>query len=92
MATMANMTAINLTGAYKFSAADVAGLREELLHLRFDSRADSWQAGDVITNYLTLRGYGVEPEAARSTASRIKSAGYSTASIEEELGKLALVM
>jgi len=82
------MTAITANSVEKFSEADLAGLREELLR----AHLDSWQVGDVISNYLTTRGYGVSHHAARTTASRIESAGYSVKSMQEELEKLALVM
>lgn len=82
------MTATTLIRVEKFSEADLAGLRQELLN----AHLDSWQAGDVISSYLSARGYGVSNHAARSTASRIESAGYSVKSMQEELEKLALVM
>jgi len=75
-------------GVEKFSAADLAGLREELLH----AHLDSWQAADVISHYLVTRGYGVSSPAARSTASRLESAGYPVERMQEEFEKLALVM
>lgn len=82
------MAAATPIAVEKFSEADLAGLREELLR----SHLDSWQLGDVISNYLTSRGYGVSSHAARTTASRIESAGYTVKSMQEELEKLALVM
>jgi hypothetical protein len=82
------MTATIPIGVEKFSEADLAGLREELLH----AHLDSWQVGDVISNYLSMRGYGVSSHAARTTATRIESAGYTVKSMQEELEKLALVM
>jgi hypothetical protein len=39
-----------------------------------------------------MRGYGVSSHAARTTATRIESAGYTVKSMQEELEKLALVM
>jgi hypothetical protein len=75
-------------GIEKFSAADLAGLREELLH----AHLDSWQAADVISHYLVTRGYGVSAPAARSTATRLESAGYPVDRMQEEFERLALVM
>lgn len=82
------MTTAGPIGIEKFSAADLAGLREELLH----AHLDSWQAADVISNYLSARGYGVSNPAARSTASRLESAGYAVDQMQEEFERLALVM
>lgn len=75
-------------GVEKFSEADLAGLREELMR----SNLDSWQAADLISHYLIVRGYGVSNKAARSTASRLEVEGYSLARMQEELEKLAQVM
>lgn len=76
------------TGVEKFSEADLAALREELLR----SNLDSWQAADLISHYLTVRGYGVSNRAARTTASRLEVDGYSVERMQEEFEKLALVM
>ena len=75
-------------GVEKFSEADLAGLREELTR----SNLDSWQAADLISHYLIVRGYGVSNKAARSTASRLEVDRYSLALMQEELEKLAQVM
>jgi hypothetical protein len=82
------MTVPSPIGVEKFSVADLAGLREELLH----AHLDSWQAADVISHYLITRGYGVSAPAARSTASRLESAGYAVDQMQEEFEKLAMVM
>jgi len=82
------MTQMLQTGVEKFSEADLAGLREELRR----SHLDSWHVGDVISSYLTMRGYGVSQDEARTMISRIEKTGYSLRSMQEELEKLALVM
>jgi len=82
------MTQMLQTGVEKFSEADLAGLREELRR----SHLDSWQVGDVISSYLTMRGYGVSQDEARTMISRIEKTGYSLRSMQEELEKLAMVM
>jgi len=82
------MTATEPIGVEKFSMADLAGLREELLR----AHLDSWQAADAISLYLATRGYGVSPRAARSTASRLESSGYDLDRMQEEFERLALVM
>jgi len=82
------MTQMLQTGVEKFSEADLAGLREELRR----SHLDSWQVGDVISSYQTMRGYGVSQDEARTMISRIEKTGYSLRSMQEELEKLAMVM
>ena len=72
----------------KFPIADLSGLREELMQ----SGLDSWQAADLISSFLSGRGYGVCSSAARSAASRIESVGCSIQCMQEEFEKLALVM
>lgn len=82
------MTTAGAIGVEKFSTTDLAGLREELLH----AHLDSWQAADVIIQYLSTRGYGVSGPAARSTATRLESSGYPLDRMQEEFESLALVM
>jgi len=72
----------------KFTATDLSFLREELLQ----SGLDCWQAAELISAFLNVRGYGVSNHAARHAASRIESVGCSLKSMQEELEKLALVM
>ncbi|MEO8737217.1 MAG: hypothetical protein ABI380_11840 [Edaphobacter sp.] len=71
----------------QFPAADLTGLREELRK----SSLDSWQSADLISSFLSGRGYGVSTDAARIAASRIETVG-SLQSMQEELEKLAFVM
>lgn len=75
-------------GVEKFPAADLAGLREELLN----AHLDSWQAADVIIQYLATRGYGVSGSAARTTASRLESTRYPVDQMQKEFERLAMVM
>ncbi|WP_213804470.1 hypothetical protein [Granulicella sp. dw_53] len=72
----------------KFPLADLSGLREELMQ----SGLDSWQAADLISVFLSGRGYGVSNQDARGAASRIESVGCSIKCMQEEFEKLALVM
>jgi len=72
----------------QFPAADLNGLREEMRK----SSVDAWQSADLISSFLSGRGYGVSTDAARIAASRIESVGCSLQSMQEELEKLALVM
>ena len=72
----------------KFTATDLSSLREELTQ----SGLDSWQAAELISSFLVVRGYGVSNHAARGAASRIESVRCTLKSMQEELEKLALVM
>ena len=72
----------------KFTETDLSLLRDELMQ----SGLDHWQAADLISSFLTVRGYGVSHHAARGAASRIESVRCSLKSMQEELEKLALVM
>ena len=72
----------------RFTLTDLSSLREELLQ----SGLDSWQAAELISSFLNVRGYGVSNHAARSAASRIESVRCSLQCMQEELEKLALVM
>jgi hypothetical protein len=72
----------------KFAATDLSSLRDELMQ----SGLDSWQAAELISAFLSVRGYGVSHHAARGAASRIESVGCSLKCMQEELEKLALVM
>lgn len=71
-----------------FAAADLSALRQDLLQ----SGLDHWQAADLISNFLSGRGYGVSNQAARGAASRIESVGCSIQSMQKELAALALMM
>ena len=71
-----------------FPIGDLSGLREELMQ----SGLDSWQAADLISSFLSGRGYGVSNHEARHAATRIESVGCSFKCMQEELEKLALIM
>jgi len=71
-----------------FTAADLYSLREELSQSGLDSR----QAAELISAFLSVRGYGVSNHAACGAAARIESVGCSLKSMQEELEKVALVM
>ena len=72
----------------RFAEADLSTLRQELMQ----SGLDSWQAAELISAFLTARGYGVSNHEARGAAARIESVGCSIKSMQEELERLALVM
>lgn len=81
------MTDIQKNQIEQFHVADLNGLHEELRK----SSLDSWQSADLISNFLSGRGYGVSIDAARIAASRIESVA-SLQLMQEELEKLAQVM
>lgn len=82
------MTTLENNQVEKFSASDLAALRSDLLQ----SGLDSWQAADLLSSFLSGRGYGVSNHDARHAASRLESTGCSLDCMQQELEKLALVM
>ena len=72
----------------QFTPTDLMTLRNELLQ----SGVDSFQAAEIVANFLSGRGYGVSNHAARKAASRLELRGCSLQCIQEELEKLAYVM
>lgn len=74
--------------AETFATTDLSTLRSDLLQ----SGLDSWQAGEVISAFLSGRGFGVSHHEARHAATRIEAVGCSIQCLREELSALALVM
>ena len=72
----------------RFAEADLTGLRQDLMK----SGLDSWQAADLISNFLASRGYGVSMQDARAAAFRMESITCSLPCLQEELEKIAQVM
>jgi hypothetical protein len=72
----------------RFAEADLAGLREDLLK----SGLDSWQAAELISSFLAIRGYGVSKQDARKAAFRMEAIACSLGCLQEELEKIAQVM
>ena len=72
----------------RFSATDLSNLRDELTQ----SGVDSWQAAELISSFLSGRGYGVSNHAARNAASRLEYNRTSLQSIQDVLERLAFVM
>jgi hypothetical protein len=72
----------------KFSARELLNLRNELLQ----SGIDSWQAAEVLSGFLTGRGYGVSAEHARNAISRLEGMGCNLDCMQAELENLAFVM
>jgi hypothetical protein len=82
------MTKAKSAHVEKFTAADLSGLREDLMK----SGLDSWQAADLISSFLVTRGYGVSTQDARKAAFRMESISCSLPCLQEELEKIAQVM
>jgi hypothetical protein len=72
----------------QFTPHDLLMLRSEL----FSSNVDSFQAADIVANFLTGRGYGISSQDARSAASRLEGSRCSVANIQAELERVAFVM
>jgi len=71
----------------KFPVAELAGLRTELLQ----SGVDSWQAAELVTTFLSGRGYGADPEVVRELVQRLEG-GCSLECMQLELERAAYVM
>ena len=72
----------------KFSVAEVAALRNELL----TGGLDSFQTAELLKMFLTGRGYGVSPQSALDAAGRIDGTHCDMESLHKELEDIALVM
>jgi len=72
----------------QFTPTDLMRLRSELLQ----SGADSFQAAEIVANFLSGRGYGVAVNEARTAASRIEAPGCRVEHIQAELERVALAM
>lgn len=75
-------------GVEKFSATDLMTLRHDLLQ----SGVDSFQAAEIVANFLTGRGYGISNVEARVVASAIEVQGATPEHIQAELERVARVM
>ncbi len=72
----------------QFTPSDLMQLRSDLLQ----SGADSFQAAEIVVNFLSGRGYGVSAHEARTAASRIEVPGCKAEHIQAELERVALAM
>jgi hypothetical protein len=72
----------------RFTPTDLLMLRSELLQ----SGVDSFQAAEIVANFLGGRGYGVSSHEARTAASRIEGPGCTPENIQRELERVAMVM
>jgi hypothetical protein len=72
----------------KFAATDLTELRKELQQ----AGLDTWQAAELISAFLSGRGYGVSNDDLRSATTRIDSFAGSIQRMQEELEKVAFYM
>jgi hypothetical protein len=72
----------------QFTPSELMQLRSDLLQ----SGADSFQAAEIVTNFLSGRGYGVSAHEARTAASRIEVQGCKAEHIQAELERVAMAM
>ncbi len=72
-------------GIEKFTATDLAALRSDLLQ----SGVDSFQAADLVTSFLSGRGYGISNHEARVVVSKIEGMTYPLEAIQTELERVA---
>jgi len=72
----------------QFTPSDLMSLRNDLLQ----SGADSFQAAEIVTNFLSGRGYGVSTHEARTAASRIEVPGCTAEHIQAELERVAFAL
>ena len=74
--------------AEKFTPSDLTALRIELLQCNLDS----FLAAEVLTSFLSGRGYGISSQEARRVASSIEGMGCRPEHIQQELERVARVM
>jgi hypothetical protein len=72
-------------GIEKFTPGDLAALRSDLLQ----SGVDSFQAAELVSSFLSGRGYGISTDEARGVASKIEAVGCTVESIQAELESVA---
>jgi hypothetical protein len=72
----------------RFTHSDLMMLRNELLQ----SGVDSFQAAQIVANFLSGRGYGISSHEARAAATTIEGAGCTAEHIQAELERVARVM
>lgn len=75
------------TNIEKFPMVELQELRDGLLQ----NGLDSWQAAELIGNFLAGRGYGVSRQGVRDAVARLEISGHSMDGMQSELEKLAMV-
>lgn len=72
----------------KFTPSDLMGLRSELMQCG----VDTFQAGEILSSFLSGRGYGISSQEARRVATKIERMGSKPDQIHAELERVARVM
>jgi|ERR1700734_2210486 hypothetical protein len=72
----------------KFPVAELTGLRTELLN----AGVDSFQAAQMVTIYLSGRGYGVDSALVHEAVLRFEGNACSVECMQQELERVAFVM
>ncbi len=72
----------------KFPVAELAGLRTELLRSGFDT----FQAAELVTIFLSGRGYGVDSVMVREAVARLEGSACPIECMQQELERVAYVM
>jgi hypothetical protein len=72
----------------KFKPEELTGLRLELSN----SAIDSWQAADIVSEFLTGRGYGTSPDRIRHALAGMGGVSADFERMQEALEKIAFVM
>jgi hypothetical protein len=72
----------------RFTPSELMTLRNDLLQ----SGVDSFQAAQIVVNFLSGRGYGVSSHEARAVVSKIEGPGCTAEHIQAELERVAMVM
>jgi hypothetical protein len=72
----------------KFGLNELTNLRNELM----ESGLDSFQGAQVLSSFLSGRGYGIGTEQARAAVLRLDHNGFSYERMQQELERIALVM
>jgi hypothetical protein len=72
----------------KFTYSDLMTLRSELLH----GSVDSFQAAEIVSNFLSGRGYGVCSQEARKIATSFELHRATAETMQAELERVARVM
>jgi hypothetical protein len=72
----------------KFSASELAVLREELSN----SIYDSWQTADIVSKFLTGRGYGTSTDRIRHALPGMAADANGIERMQEALETVAFVM
>ncbi len=72
----------------RFTPTDLIQLRRQLV----SSGIDSFQAAQIVANFLSGRGYGVSQQEARIAASRIDTRHCTVERMQTELERVARVM